>query len=129
MSEERLSRGRLFWEVVVRVEFGPAGAHPALAADDARRRKEEERRGDQEEDPKTSEDTNHLGPMPDDGGSRVAQLVFARPFVIVTQEEVIIKGSETVPTEDMFTPFAHHLSTTFIFLNGDSAHGATFDEI
>lgn len=58
----------------------------------------------------------------------MAQLVLARPLVVVPQEEVIIKGGEAVPAEDVSAALAHHLSAALVPLYGDPAPGATLDQ-
>lgn len=43
--------------------------------------------------------------------------------------DTYIETCQTIPTEDVFTPFAHHLGTTFVLFNGHRAHRTTFDQI
>lgn len=88
--------------------------------------------------------------MPNDRRTRVAELVFARALVVVTQQEVIlgeqlafesrktinsckfnthVETRQTIPTKDVFAALTHHLCTAFVLLDGDGAHGTTFYQI
>jgi len=67
--------------------------------------------------------------VPYDGSPAVAQLALAVARVVVAQQEVVIQGSEAIPTEDVFAPFAHHLSTAGVPLDGHAAHRAPLDVV
>lgn len=54
----------------------------------------------------------------------MAQLIPTWPFVIMSEENVIIQVLETVPAEGVLTVLAHHLGTAFIALDVHPAHGA-----
>lgn len=40
-----------------------------------------------------------------------------------------IQTGQTIPTEDMFATFTHHLGTAFILFDGHRTHGTTLDEV
>lgn len=44
----------------------------------------------------------------------MAELIPAWPFVIMSEENVIIQVLETVPAERVLAVLAHHLSTAFV---------------
>jgi len=67
--------------------------------------------------------------MPNDGSPAVPKLPLAVTGVVVAKQEVVIKGGEAVPAEDMLAPFAHHLSTPGVPLDGHTAHGAPLDVV
>lgn len=69
-----------------------------------------------------------LCPVPDDRCPRVAQLVLARPLVVMPQEEVIVERGEAVPAEDVSAALAHHLCAALVPLYGDAAPGAALDQ-
>jgi len=101
----------------------------ALAADDAGRGDKENGGGEDKEDPKSSKDSDHLSAVPNDRSSAVTKLSLAVPTIVVTQQEVVIQRSKAVPAEDVFTPFAHHLSTASVPLDGHAAHRTPLDVV
>lgn len=52
----------------------------------------------------------------------MTKLIPAWPFVIMSEENVIIQVLETVPAERVFAVLTHHLSTAFIALDVNPAH-------
>lgn len=114
-------------------EGGGLGVKAALAAtapaaQQARCCQQQKRRGQQKQEAEPSKDANHLCPVPDDRCPRVAQLVLARPLVVMPQEEVIVERGEAVPAEDVSAALAHHLCAALVPLYGDAAPGAALDQ-
>lgn len=76
--------GQIFFFVSTR-------AHSALTTHNARCSEKQKGRGDQEKNAKAGEDADDLGTVPDHGGAGMSKLVFARPFVVVTEKKVVVK--------------------------------------
>ena len=74
--------------------LGVAGVLAALvaAAEKAGGRHQETWGREDEEEAERREDPDDLDPVPQDGGSRVTQLAFASPAVVVTEEKVVLEG-------------------------------------
>lgn len=54
----------------------------------------------------------------------MAELIPTWPFVIMSEENVIVQVLETVPAECVLAVFAHHLSAAFVAFNINSANRA-----
>lgn len=54
----------------------------------------------------------------------MAKLISAWPFVIMSEENVIVQVLETVPAEGVLAVLAHHLSTAFIAFDVNPADWA-----
>lgn len=103
-------------------------AAAAAAAQEARCRQQEQGRGQQEQKSKASKDAHNLSPVPDDGSSRVAELVLAGSLVIVTQQKVVVERGQAVPAEDVPATLAHHLGAALVPFYGHPAVGASLDQ-
>lgn len=65
--------------------------------------------------------------MPDHRCPGMAQLVPARSFIVMDQEEVIVQRLEAVPAEGVLAVLTHHLCTPFVPLDVHLALGAPLD--
>lgn len=54
----------------------------------------------------------------------MAKLISAWPFVIMSEENVIVQVLETVPAEGVLAVLAHHLSTAFVAFDVNPADWA-----
>lgn len=54
----------------------------------------------------------------------MAELIPTRPFVIMSEENVIVQVLEAVPAKRVLAVLTHHLSTAFVAFNINPAHWA-----
>lgn len=109
------------WWVMI---FLLASTGLADTADDTRGSQEQQGGGDQGNDAQSHKNPHHLCPVPHHRCPGVAELIPTWPFVIMSEENVIVQVLETVPAECVFTILTHHLCTAFIAFNVNPAHWA-----
>lgn len=131
-------------------ELRSSTAYATLTAHNARGGQQQKRRGDQQQNAEPSENANDLRAMPDDRGARMAELVFARSAIVVSQQKVVLKTQteikhtiarvnihidaktyiqtgQTIPAKDVFASFAHHLGATLVLFDRHRTRWTAFD--